>query len=144
MRDGNGHYYMLDKALWQQATKSRTDGRRRIRFLCFDCLEARLGRRVTARDLVITPPELDRRMQHGVSCEPLPADQRQAEFCWWRAFFPDRELRARRCLGEIVEAEDEELYACRRDKRQMQLPLVDKLAAICEEARREREASKSA
>jgi hypothetical protein len=76
------HYYMLHDEVWQQATKATTG---RVRFLCLDCLEARLGRPLVEADFVLTPPEMAARFD-GEGHEPLPPAQRQWELDTWRAY----------------------------------------------------------
>jgi hypothetical protein len=53
---GNGHYYMVHAEVWLAAVPERRGQ------LCLDCLEARLGRRLTAADFVATPFEIFARM----------------------------------------------------------------------------------
>jgi hypothetical protein len=58
LRQGNGHYYLVHRETWLAAVPgSRGE-------LCLDCLEARLGRRLTSADFVATPFEIFARM-HG-------------------------------------------------------------------------------
>jgi len=84
---GFGNYYTLHDAAWLEATP---DG---ARMLCVDCLEVRLGRRVTAADFLITPPEMEMRfcaMRQGHLPDNGALDRpfavRQREFQDWRAF----------------------------------------------------------
>lgn len=78
---GIGHYYMAWDEVWRQAKQGE-----RVRFLCLDCLEARLGRPLRSTDFMITPSEMDQRMwsadgEHTV----LPERERQRWLDYWRA-----------------------------------------------------------
>jgi len=79
---GIGHYYMLDDEVWQRATRDTA----RIRWLCLDCLEARLGRPLRSTDFMFTPREMYQRL-HRVDGEHtvLPERERQRWLDYWRA-----------------------------------------------------------
>ena len=53
--------------------------------LCLDCLGKRLGRRIVADDLTLTPPEILGRFSLQEH-EPLSPDERQRELECWRAW----------------------------------------------------------
>jgi hypothetical protein len=79
--NGIGHYYMLLDQLWEQAT--RGDGS--CRFLCLDCLEARLDRPLRAADFILTPRELEQQLLTGTNCTRLRQRERQRWLDYWRA-----------------------------------------------------------
>jgi hypothetical protein len=79
---GVGHYYMVFEEVWTAATRDDA----RVRWLCLDCLEARLGRPLRAVDFTLTPSELTERMaspegEHTM----LPELERQRWLDYWRA-----------------------------------------------------------
>jgi hypothetical protein len=103
MTCGNGHHYIARQLVWRQAI-----GQKRVRFLCLDCLERRIGRPlVAAPDLLATPPEVLASFA-GKKVEPLQADKRQQELEAWRAYvrsdawIDGQEARARTLLGKRV------------------------------------------
>ena len=78
---GIGHYYMAHDLVWLRAKRGE-----RVRFLCLDYLEARLGRPLQSTDFMFTPSEMDQRMwsadrEHTV----LPERERQRWLDYWRA-----------------------------------------------------------
>jgi hypothetical protein len=56
---GNGHYYTVTEAVWLQAVPKPAE---RLRQLCLDCLQSRLGRPLARADFVATPNEIFHRM----------------------------------------------------------------------------------
>jgi hypothetical protein len=78
---GISNYYMVWDEVWQQATR----GNARVRWLCLDCLEARLGRPLRASQFMVTPPELAERMATGDEHTVLPERERQRWLDYWRA-----------------------------------------------------------
>jgi hypothetical protein len=77
---GNGHHYVAREHVWRQAVKQK-----RVRFLCLDCLERRIGRPLVATtDLLATPPEIVASFA-GKKVAPLSPDERQQELDAWRA-----------------------------------------------------------
>jgi hypothetical protein len=81
---GNGHYYAVREDVWRRAVP-KSGGRRPPRYLCLDCLEARLGAPLTQADFLATPPEILARFA-GEAREPKPPSERQRELDEWRAF----------------------------------------------------------
>jgi hypothetical protein len=77
---GIGHFYTLHNAVWRQASGDDAA----VRFLCLDCLEARLGHPLSEADFIATPPEILARFA-GKAGEPLPPAERQNELENWRA-----------------------------------------------------------
>jgi hypothetical protein len=78
---GISHYYMVHDWVWQRAT--RRDAR--VRWLCLNCLEARLGRPLQATQFLVTPSELDERLATGDEHTVLPEPERQRWLDYWRA-----------------------------------------------------------
>jgi hypothetical protein len=91
---GVGHYYMVQDNVWQQAT----GGVARVRWLCLDCLEARLGRPLRSTDFKLTPSEIAERLAIWWEVRPrrtpgeqiphehtvLPERERQRWLDYWR------------------------------------------------------------
>jgi hypothetical protein len=79
---GIDHYYSLHDEIWQQAKRGRRMAR--MRFLCLDCLERRLGRPLRSTDFALTPGELMERMATGGEHTVLPERERQRGLDYWR------------------------------------------------------------
>jgi hypothetical protein len=75
---GNAHHCLPDPGVWRRATR-----RQRIRFLCLDCLENRLGRPLSEADLLLTPAEMFAQFA-GEPGRHLPAHDRQHQLDQWR------------------------------------------------------------
>ncbi len=86
---GIAHYYMVHDEVWQLAEQGT-----RVRFLCLDCLEARLGRQLRSTDFLFTPGELAERLPIGGEHIVLPEPERQRWLDYWRAL--PRHTRGRR------------------------------------------------
>lgn len=81
----SGHYCTLHSHLWKLAI----GGNATIQFLCLDCIEGRLGRRLREADFVVTLPEIIARFA-GQPGKPLPPDERQRDLPSWRAYVHTR------------------------------------------------------
>ena len=78
LRD-HGDFYAAHDSVWQLAA---SDG---ARFLCFDCLEARLGRPLVEADFISLPWEIAARFA-GEAGTPLLPEQRQRRLEEWREY----------------------------------------------------------
>jgi hypothetical protein len=78
---GISHYYMVWDQVWERATR----GDARVRWLCLECLEARLGSPLRAIDFMVTPSELAERIVTGEEHTVLRQRERQRWLDYWRA-----------------------------------------------------------
>jgi hypothetical protein len=89
LMSGISHYCMLTDDVWAQATRSKRARRSRIRYLCLDCTERRIGRSLTEADFTATPWEIAERLANR-DVPQLPPAERQAKMHHWRSYTATR------------------------------------------------------